>query len=210
MIDPRARAWGQAAEKAVRAAYEALGYFVIPQYALEDGGAPMLTRQMEKHVLPDLQLAQGGRTQWREVKFKDHCVKFAKVGRWRHGIDLPKWHAYRKVAAETGMPGGIAILQFRPGPDADPYPCLLEQMFDHLACTVQIDPEPTRTAPRGMAYWDVDEMDVVCMLDFDFSDVPRLTRVIHAWEQKSRDGKAPAVDLTHQQRSLFSPRKNIA
>jgi hypothetical protein len=208
MIDPRARAWGTAAERAVRAAYEQMGKFVVPAYAIEDGGAPMLIRLLEKFVLPDLLVAQGGRAEWREVKFKDHCVKFGKVGRWRHGIDLPKWHHYRKVEVATGIPGGIAVLQYRPGPDANPYPCLLEQMFEHLAATVQFDSRPTPSAPNGMAYWDVDEMDVLCMLDFDFTDIPRLTRVIHGWERKSREGKAPTVDLTQQQRSLFSWRKS--
>jgi hypothetical protein len=185
-----------------------MGKFVVPIYAIEDGGAPMLIRLLEKFVLPDLLVTQGGRAEWREVKFKDHCVKFEKAGRWRHGIDLPKWHHYRKVEAATGIPGGIAVLQYRPGPDANPYPCLLEQMFEHLAATVQFDSRPTPTAPNGMAYWDVDEMDVLCMLDFDFTDIPRLTRIIHSWERKSREGNAPTVDLTQQQRSLFSWRKS--
>jgi hypothetical protein len=58
MIDPRARAWGTAAERAARASYEQLGKFVVPTYAIEDGGAPMLIRLLEKFVLPDLLIAQ--------------------------------------------------------------------------------------------------------------------------------------------------------
>jgi hypothetical protein len=207
MIDPRSRAWGAAAERAVRAAYEKLGYFSIPVYAIQDGGAPMLTGAGGKYVSPDLLLARRGTSRFKEVKYKDHCVQFGKTGYWRHGVDLPNWHHYRKVEEVTGIPGDIAILQYRPGPEADPYPCLLEQSFEHLAHTIDFDPRSQPHAPRGMAYWNVDEMDVVCLLDFDFTDVPRLTKVIHTWERKARDGRAPAADLTQQQRSLFSPRK---
>jgi hypothetical protein len=58
-----------------------------------------------------------------------------------------------------------------------------------------------------MAYWNVDEMERVCWLDFDFTDIPRLTRTIHAWEEKGRDGKTPQMHFTQQQRSLFSYKK---
>jgi hypothetical protein len=201
--DPRARAWGNAAEKAVRAAYHRLGYFVVPAYAIEDGGAPMLIGQLQKFVLPDLLVARGGRSEWREVKFKDHCVLFGKTGYYRHGIDLPKWEHYRVVERATGIPGSIAVLQYRRGAEGDPDPYHLEQSFEHLARIVQIEPRPIPSAPQGMVYWNVDEMDVVGPLNFDFTDVQRLTNVIHAWEQKSKSGKTPEVDLNQQQRDLF-------
>jgi hypothetical protein len=208
-MDERARQWGIAAERAVRSAYHRLGYFVVPTHLImEARGAPMLTGLLQKHVLPDMMVSRGGRSAWREVKFKDHCVKYGKTGFYRHGIDLPKWRAYRKVESKTGIPGGIAVLQFRPGAAADPCPCLLEQTFEHLAATVDIEPAPQPHAPCGMAYWNVDEMERVCWLDFDFTDVPRLTEVVHAWEEKTRDGKTPQMDFAQQQRSLFSYKKN--
>ena len=206
-MDPVARAWGQLAEKAVRRAYERLGYFVVPAYAIEDGGAPMLAGLVQKFVLPDFLVAKSGQPRWIEVKFKDHPVKFQKTGFNRHGIDLPKWHAYCQVEKITGIPGSIAILQYRPGVNADYCPHLLQQTFTHLALTVDFEPQPQPRAPNGMAYWNVDEMDIGGPLDFDPGDLPRLTRVIHAWETKSCDGRAPQMSFNEQQRSLFSYKK---
>lgn len=207
MIDPRAQAWGQAAEKAVRAAYERLGYLVVPAYLIEDGGAPMLVGWLRKYVLPDFLVAGRGASRWVEVKYKDHCVKYQKTGHFRHGIDLPKWRAYRAVERETGIPGSIAILQYRPGAHADPEPHLLEQTFSHLHEVIDFAPEPTPTAPHGMAYWNVDEMETKCRLDFDFRDVERLTRVIHPWERRSKTGEAPSAAQSSGQRELFLRRK---
>jgi hypothetical protein len=203
-MDPVARAWGRLAEEAVRRAYTRLGYFVVPTYAIEDGGAPMLVGLLQKFVLPDFLVAQGGQPRWVEVKFKDHPVKFQKTGYSRHGIDLPKWHAYRKVEEISGISGSLAILQYRPGADANPDPHLLQQTFAHLAHTIEFEPKPFAHAQRGMAYWNVDEMDIGGPLDFDPADTPRLTRTIHAWERKARDGRAPKMSFDKQQRSLFS------
>jgi hypothetical protein len=208
MMDTRAWEWGIAAERAVRDAYQRLGYFVVPtNLIMEARGAPMLTGLLKKYVLPDMMISRGGRSAWREVKFKDHCVKFGKTGFFRHGIDLPKWRAYRQVEKETGIPGGIAILQYRPGASADPCPCLLEQTFEHLETAVDLQTQSLPHASGGMAYWNVDEMDRVCFLDFDFTDIPRLTKTIHAWEGVSRRGVAPQANMDQQQRSLFSWRR---
>lgn len=202
--DPRAVAWGRAAENAARSAFTKLGYFVVPAHAIEDGGAPMLVGLLQKYVLPDFLIAKDGRTRWVEVKFKDHCVRFQITGFFRHGIDLPKWHAYRKVEEVTGIPGSIAVLQYRPGANADPCQYLLQQSFARLSRTVDFDPRPLAHAPHGMAYWNVDEMDILCRLDFDFTDVPALAHRIHAWEQKAKDGSAPQARMGFKQRSLFS------
>lgn len=200
-MDPRATLWGKEAERAVRIAYERLGWFVVPAYAIEDGGAPMLARLIERHVLPDMLLAHRGVSRWLECKFKDHCVKYNKTGFFRHGIDLPKWQAYREVERITGIPGWLAILQFRPGAEADPDPHLLVQSLEHLAGILDVAAEPTATAPRGMVYWNVDEMDTVTRLDFGL-DVERLTEVIHPWEMKTKDGRAPHADMNAQQRQF--------
>ncbi len=202
-MDPVARAWGRAAEDAVRRAYTRLGYFVVPAHAIEDGGAPMLIGLLRKYVLPDFLVAKGGIPRWLEVKYKDHCVKYQKTGFFRHGIDRAKWDSYRKVEKITGIPGSIAIIQYRPGASADPFPHLLEQSYSRLEQTVQFA-APTAHAPTGMVYWNVDDMEIVTPLDFQFTDLPRLTEVIHAWEQKSKSGHAPAMDFEFQQRSLFT------
>ena len=202
--DPRAEAWGRAAERAVREAYTRLGWFVVPAHLIEDGGAPMLTGLLKKFVLPDFLAAKNGKSWWLEVKFKTACVEYRITGFWRHGIDIPKWDDYRKVEELTGIPGWIAVLQYRPSPKAAPCPHLLIQSFEALARVVDFDRRPTASAPRGMVYWNVDEMDVVGPLDFDFTNIPEMTRKVHAWEEKSKAGLAPQVDLKTQQRSLFS------
>lgn len=202
MIDPRARAWGLAAERAVRAAFKELGYFVVPLFAIEDGGAPMLAGLLRNYVLPDFLVARGGSTRWIEVKFKSHCVKYAKTGYFRHGIDLPKWKAYGEVERISGIPGSIAVLQYRAGADAYPDPHLLVQTFEHLRGVVDVEPKATETAPGGMVYWNVDEMDTVARLDFNVTDIERLTKVIHPWEARSRAGVAPQADMTLQRRQF--------
>lgn len=206
-IDPRARAWGIAAETAVRAALVRLGYFVVPAHAIEQGGAPMLIGLLEKHVLPDFLVARAGMSRWVEVKFKDHCVKFGKTGYFRHGIDLPNWYAYREVEKITGVPGHLAVLQYRPGANVDPDPHLLMQSFAHLHEVIDFQPDPIPTAPRGMAYWNVDEMNTITRLDFNFTDVERLTKVIHPWEARTKSGDAPQADMKFGQRELHYRRK---
>ena len=49
--------WGQ---QEVRNQLEKAGWFVLPAYCIEDGGAPMLTKLLRKHVLPDLQVFRNG------------------------------------------------------------------------------------------------------------------------------------------------------
>lgn len=199
---PIAANWGSAAEQAVREAFRRRGYFVVPAYAIEDGGAPMLIGLVRKHVLPDMLVAKCATPRWIEVKFKDHCVQFRKTGFWRHGVDLPKWEAYREVERITGIKGSLVVLQFRLGPEADPDPHWLIQSFDHLFQVADYEPEPTSWAPKGMVYWNVDEMNDLGRIDFDPRDIPRLTRVIHVWEEKGKEGRTPGADLSIQQREL--------
>ena len=66
------------------------------------------------------------------------------------------------------------------------------------------EPSAQPRAPRGMAYWNVDEMDTVCELpNVHFSNLPEVEHEIHAWERRAKSGHAPQVDLSVQQRSLL-------
>jgi hypothetical protein len=194
--DPRADFWGKEAEKAVRAALIRMGERVIPQHLIQDGGAPMAVSYLGKWVLPDFLVAKEGAPRWIEVKFKTCPGLYQKITKWRHGVDLPNWNDYLAVQKEFGIPGWIVVLQYKPGPHADPDPCLLTQSLDILKTMVQIVSEPTRSAPRGMAYWNVDDMEVMLHpMNFNFTDVPLLERKLHPWVEKSRQGKAPRVDI---------------
>jgi hypothetical protein len=195
-----ADAWGRAAERAMAKAftYCGYGYFVLPVHLIDAGSAPMLIGEFRKIIAPDIQVCKNGMTSWVDIKFKASPVLYNKTGKWRHGTDLHKWRAYIEAERETGFPGAIAVLQYKPGPDSPPNPVWYLQTLAQLACTVQEDSRPTQRAPRGMAYWNVDEMDFKGPLDIATPNTPLLTRTIHAWE------RGRSASFIEQQRSLFS------
>lgn len=202
-MDKNAKAWGDLAEKAVRQTLTRMGECIIPAHLIENGGAPKMLGHVKSWTLPDMLGCKNGASRWIEVKFKRAPALFEKIGRYRHGIDIPKWNDYRAVEKESGIPGWIAIVQYQPGDEADPEPCLLMQSFAHLEHVTQFSHKPTSKAPNGMCYWDIDEMDTVCSLDFDFGNQLVLERKIHPWSKKSKAGIAPAADMTTKQRSFF-------
>lgn len=201
--DTTAGQWGTSAEALIRRWYQESGCFVVPVHAIEDGGAPLLTGLLRKHVLPDFQVSRGGASRWVEVKFKDHCVLYQKAREWRTGVDLPNWHDYLQVESETGIPGYMAILQYRKGPGAPPDPLLLEAPFSRLRAVSQEDPTPREHARRGMVYWPVNFFDRHALsASADHLDLlPRLTRIIHPWERQGRSGAVPNMDAPPPKRA---------
>lgn len=182
---------GQAAERLVRAHFTAQGWFVVPMYAIQDGGAPKVIGQLRSHVLPDLQKFRDGEIRWVEVKAKTCPVWFQKSGRYRHGIDLPHWHDYVRVESESGLPGYLAIVQITNGRDEPPNPTLLYAPFAVLQRHVQFYETPTPSAPRGMAYFDVDLFDGFANIPTDPAGVrlmPLPPRIVHPWERHRRLG----------------------
>lgn len=196
--DSPADAWGRAAETVLAKVFESCGYFVLPVHLIQTGSAPMLVGEFRKIIAQDLLIAKNGTTKSVDIKFKACPAMYNMIGRWRHGTDLHQWRAYLDAQTETGLQGSIALLQYAPGPEAPPDPCWYFQTLSQLASTVQENPSPTKKAPRGMAYWDVDEMDFMGRLDFRAPDVPLLTRTIHEWERSKK------MNVAEQQRSLFS------
>lgn len=188
--------WGLHGIEETRVFFQGLGHYVLDIDAINNGGAPAIVGQVRRHVTPDLQISGGGNTWWVEVKYKDHCVKYQKTGTWRHGIDRANWYAYRQVERETGIPGLLAIVQHRPGPEAAPEPMLLVASFSDLARGCQFG-ELNGDTP--MVFWDVDRFQRHHLETGRVPDLTRLTKVIHPWEKKDSQGNAPRMSPWQQQ-----------
>lgn len=173
---------GRAAEQAVRRWYQTAGWYVVPLYAIEDGGAPRLAGAIKSHVLPDLQVARAGALRWVEVKGKNIAPYYQKTRRYRHGVNLRNWRAYLEVEAASGVPGYLAIVQLRPGPDVAIAPQLLVASFATLRADVQI-----RSADGDgfeMAFFDVDAFERFALPRDAAAPFPDLApRRVHPWER---------------------------
>lgn len=179
------------------------GDWVVPTHAIENGGAPMLIGLIRKHALPDFQVYRSGRGRWVEVKFKDHCDKYQKLQQWQHGIDLPSWHAYLEVEKQTGIPGQLDIIQYKPGFKADPSPILLWQTFAELMMHAQIVRNPHTTFRNGAVYWPIGAFK---QSPIDFvapPDLPSVATNCNPWEQKSKLGIAPQMKIEFCNESPF-------
>lgn len=157
---------GQWGERQARSWCEKQGWFVIPAYLIEDGGAPAATRHLEKLVLPDLQVAVNGEARWIEVKTKTLSPVYQKTGDHRHGVDLRNWEAYLEVEAQTGIPGYLMIVQLEPH-------WLLMASFAHLLPVVQVYGD--------MAYWPRDRFERL-EVRADGPSAPRIEpKAEHPW-----------------------------
>jgi hypothetical protein len=187
--------WGRLAEQAISRKYIEAGWYVVPTYAIETGGAPRLVGLLQRFVLPDLQVFRLGDAAWVEVKYKDHADIYQKRRQWQHGIDLPNWRAYLEVEDRTGIAGRLSILQFKPGKEADPRPVHLWQSFYELRKWVQVLEAPHTTFKRGAAYFPLDAFK--CS-PIEFEPPAGLLSVsanTNPWEQRSRAGVAERFEL---------------
>lgn len=177
---------GRFGEERVRCWYQQQGWFVVPTYCIENGGAPALIGQLRRFVLPDMQAAQAGEMRWVEVKTKTSPVLYQKIGRFRHGIDLRNWLDYREVERTTGLPGYLAILQLRPGKGAAVDPVLLQAAFADLDSVVQI------YTSNQMVYWDADRFE---RLPIDLTQAAPVLepKTIHPWDHGREMGPKQEV-----------------
>lgn len=142
---------GQWGEREVRSWLERdCGMFVVPTTCIEDGGAPALTRLLQRHVLPDFQAFGEGHGHWWEVKTKTRPVYYQKQREHRHGIAERLWNAYVKVANTTGLPGHLAIVQLEPR-------MLLAASFSSL--TPLVHTGSTTAHGERMIWFRVDDFD---------------------------------------------------
>jgi len=188
----------------LRRDYEKHGWFVAPMYAIEDGGAPMLCREVEKIVLTDLLMFKRGEPLWVEVKYKDRADWYQIGQQWQHGIDLPNWRAYLKAQDNTGFPGRLSIMQLRPGKDAEPQPVHLWQNFSELEKWVQIIETPHTTFRRGVAYFPLDAFKcspIVFSLPPDLPPLPKPES--HPWQRPSKAGTVPQWPIRFCDESPF-------
>lgn len=103
---------GKQGEAIVREWLKRLGYFVLPSSLIEEGGAPMLTGQRLKVILPDNLTWREGQPGWVEVKTKSCATEHKNPPhRWEHGLSLRHWNAYLKVQELTNIPVSLAILE---------------------------------------------------------------------------------------------------
>lgn len=172
---------GRACEEAVREWFRSHGWYVLALYAIETGRAPALIGELQNYVLPDLQVSRRGATRWVEVKAKTLAPYYQRAREYRHGVNLDNWEQYLDVETKTGIPGYLAVLQLKPGPDAPPDPILLLASFAALRACVQIDARP---GAQPMAYFPVDAFDRYPGIAVDVAMMPSLEpRIVHPWER---------------------------
>lgn len=182
--------WGTWGEKIAIKWLQKQGWYVIPVSLIDNGGAPKAVGLLKSIVLPDLQIAGKGGSRWVEVKTKRNPIHFRKARQWRHGIDQPKWDAYLSVETESQIPGDLAIIQIRPGPEAEPEPMLLIAPFDQLQNSAKH--EPGKDGP--MVYWATEKFEIFPLEDCPIPPLPNLRLVEHPWEKKDKRGNAPRFD----------------
>lgn len=178
--------FGQWGEQAVRRWLESQGKFVIPTTCIEDGGAPALTRLLERVVLPDFQ-AFGVGGEWWEVKTKTEPVRHQISGQTRTGLDEDLWFQYLRVQQETGLPGHLAMVFDTPK-------MLLAQSFSVLDRWAHF--HQGRTEPFGgkrLVFWNIDDFERILVGD-DLDKLapaapthPPITREARPWDRKSPD-----------------------
>lgn len=103
---------GKQGEAIVREWLKRQGYNILPASQIEEGGAPMLTGQRLKVILPDNLTWREGQPGWVEVKTKSHATEHKNPPhRWEHGLPLRHWNAYLQVQELTRIPVSLAILE---------------------------------------------------------------------------------------------------
>lgn len=109
--DPR-EGIGAQGEAIVRKWLKRQGYLILPASLIKDTGAPMLTGEQIKAILPNNLTWKDGQPGWVEVKTKSCATKHVNPPqRWEHGLPLRHWNAYLKVQELTGIPVSLAILE---------------------------------------------------------------------------------------------------
>jgi hypothetical protein len=96
---------GSTGERIVATYLQKRGYYVIPSYDYSgnDGDkAPKLQGLLHSHVIPDLDIAKGGKRKWCEVKTKRAATWTRITQQWEHGIPKRHLDAYLQVEAITG------------------------------------------------------------------------------------------------------------
>ncbi|MBA7529735.1 hypothetical protein ES705_21934 [subsurface metagenome] len=105
---------GAQGEAIVREWLKRRGYFVLPASLIDEGGAPMLTGQHIKAILPNNLTWKEGQPGWVEVKTKSDATEHLEPPhRWEHGLPLRQWNAYLKVQEVTKIPVSLAILELK-------------------------------------------------------------------------------------------------
>lgn len=103
---------GNQGEKVLRVWLKKQGYLILPASLIQDDGAPMLTGEQVKAILPNNLTWKTGQPGWVEVKTKSNATLHLKPPkRWEHGMPLRHWDAYQKVQEVTHVPVDIAVLE---------------------------------------------------------------------------------------------------
>ncbi len=106
---------GRTGERIVADLLQRRGWYVIPSYdfAGPDGDkAPRLQGHLHQYVIPDLDVAKGGRRCWVEVKTKSRATETRIAGgRLEHGISLRHALDYQEVERISGCEVWLAIFE---------------------------------------------------------------------------------------------------
>lgn len=100
---------GEKAEALVEAQVSASGWLYIADRQFRAAQAPMIQGEDDDNIRPDFSVSKAGDSVWIEVKGKTDS--HPHDGEERHGIDLPNWEHYNRVASHTGMPCWLFIYE---------------------------------------------------------------------------------------------------
>lgn len=146
---------GRNGEQIVSFILRGLGYYIIPSYDFtgrDDNKAPRMLGSRLAFVIPDLDVARGGKRHWVEVKTKAKADFTRKTQREEHGIDKRHYEHYQRVEAETGCEVVIAVYE--------------EISCEVLAITLRRIAKEVRfsanfNAGRGGYFWSRDSMQLL-------------------------------------------------
>ena len=150
---------GRSGEKAIAGFLKSRGCFIVPSYDYsgEDGNkAPKMEGEHFSFVIPDLDVANGGKRFWAEVKTKWEATLHRKSQTWEHGISLRHYRHYQRVEQETGAPVWLFVFEERSG----------EILAAKLSC---LGPpriyDGGKMGRDGMAFWPRDQFKLLHKLE---------------------------------------------
>ncbi len=142
---------GRAGEHVVADLLKQRGWYIVPSYDYcgDDGNkAPKMEGLTAALILPDLDVARGGRRKWAEVKTKLRPDFTRITGRYEHGIPIRHFEHYRQVQAVTGAEVWLFIYEEEPA-------VVICQALDKLEPQSRFYRGP-RMDRGGMVFWPRD------------------------------------------------------
>lgn len=107
--------FGRRGERLVEAWLQEIGFATMPAYDFVGHGAPQIRRADLRVAVPDILGMKSGKSFWFEVKTHEQSFENKKRGCRIHGVKERHWGGYKSVAAESGLPVHLLVLELDTG-----------------------------------------------------------------------------------------------